>query len=154
MRWDVYNRDNFTCQYCGKGAHQNLLELDHIVPLSQGGRDHRDNLITACFECNRGKSKKLLNKKLVSKQLHLISVNSCDMEQGVTKERMTVHLTKRLIARLKNAVYWTPGLTLAELAEHGLGAEITKLEKKNGGAYKPMPSDTWLKGGRPLGSSL
>ena len=56
MRWKVLERDNFTCRYCGQKAPDAHLEVDHIIPVSEGGTDDEDNLTTACFACNRGKS--------------------------------------------------------------------------------------------------
>ena len=53
-RFDVFKRDEFKCQYCGKAGGK--LEVDHVKPLCQGGSDDMDNLKTACFECNRGKA--------------------------------------------------------------------------------------------------
>lgn len=55
-RFDVFKRDGFTCQYCGGKPPGVVLECDHIDPSSKGGSDDIDNLITACFDCNRGKS--------------------------------------------------------------------------------------------------
>ena len=55
-RWQVFQRDNFTCQYCGKKATQVELEVDHKVSRHNGGDNSFSNLITACFECNRGKT--------------------------------------------------------------------------------------------------
>lgn len=55
VRFEVFKRDSFTCQYCGKTPPQAVLEVDHINPVSSGGTDEINNLITACFECNRGK---------------------------------------------------------------------------------------------------
>lgn len=60
LRFEVFKRDNFTCQYCGKQSPQIVLEIDHIIPRSEGGGDSLENLITSCFECNRGKGKELL----------------------------------------------------------------------------------------------
>ena len=54
-RFEVFKRDKFTCQYCGRKAPDITLELDHIKPHSNGGTDNILNLITSCFECNRGK---------------------------------------------------------------------------------------------------
>lgn len=56
MRFEVFKRDNFTCQYCSAKPPKVPLELDHIVPVSKDGKNSMDNLITACFDCNRGKS--------------------------------------------------------------------------------------------------
>lgn len=55
-RFEIFRRDSFTCQYCGKRGPTVRLEVDHIVPTSKGGPDDDGNLLTACFECNRGKS--------------------------------------------------------------------------------------------------
>ena len=57
LRWQVLKRDNFTCQYCGAKSIDGVpLHIDHKVARSMGGRDVIDNLITACEECNVGKS--------------------------------------------------------------------------------------------------
>lgn len=55
LRFEVFKRDAFTCQYCGKKAPDVVLEVDHIKPVSKGGKNELLNLVTACFECNRGK---------------------------------------------------------------------------------------------------
>lgn len=61
-RFEVFKRDRFTCQYCGKTPPDVLLEVDHIIPRAAGGGDEITNLTTACKECNRGKSDKLLEE--------------------------------------------------------------------------------------------
>ena len=58
LRFDVFRRDNFTCVYCGGQSPQVVLECDHVTPVSKGGSDTMDNLVTACSDCNRGKSAK------------------------------------------------------------------------------------------------
>jgi len=55
LRFEVFKRDGFKCAYCGKCPPQVTLEVDHIDPKSKGGKDDINNLITACFDCNRGK---------------------------------------------------------------------------------------------------
>lgn len=55
LRFDVFNRDGFICQYCGRRPPAVVLEVDHIIAIANGGTDDRDNLITSCFDCNRGK---------------------------------------------------------------------------------------------------
>ncbi len=66
------------------------------------------------------------------------------------KARYTLHLPVDLMDRAKNASYWTPGLTLASLAEAGIRAELERLEKAHGKRFKARERD--LVGGRPLGS--
>lgn len=70
IRFEVFKRDCFTCQYCGAKAPDVLLEVDHIKPVSKGGTNDILNLITACRDCNRGKSKKeLSDDTIVAKQI-------------------------------------------------------------------------------------
>ena len=56
LRWKILERDKYTCQYCGQSAPDAKLEVDHIIPLADGGTDDEDNLNTSCWACNRGKS--------------------------------------------------------------------------------------------------
>lgn len=55
-RFEVFKRDSFTCQYCGRKAPDVVLEVDHIKPVSKGGDNNIINLITSCSSCNNGKS--------------------------------------------------------------------------------------------------
>lgn len=55
-RFEVFKRDGFLCGYCGSHPPDAILEVDHVVPVAEGGGNEMDNLITACFACNRGKS--------------------------------------------------------------------------------------------------
>ena len=69
IRFEVFKRDNFTCQYCGAKAPEATLEVDHIKPVKKGGTNEIMNLITSCFDCNRGKSTKLLSdQSIIEKQ--------------------------------------------------------------------------------------
>lgn len=56
LRFRILLRDNFTCQYCGRKAPDVILNVDHIKPISKGGKTIEVNLKTACLECNSGKS--------------------------------------------------------------------------------------------------
>src|SRR5574343_1267798 len=60
MRFDVFKRDSFTCIYCGQMPPKVVLEVDHIVPVFEGGKNRMENLVTSCFDCNRGKGKHML----------------------------------------------------------------------------------------------
>lgn len=55
-RFEVFKRDGFKCQYCGAHPPAVILEPDHIKPVADGGTNDMDNLVTACFSCNRGKA--------------------------------------------------------------------------------------------------
>jgi len=69
VRFEVFKRDSFKCQYCGACAPEVLLQVDHIEPVSKGGDDDITNLVTSCAACNAGKSnKKLDDKSTLAKQ--------------------------------------------------------------------------------------
>ena len=65
-RTDVFERDNYTCQICRRNSKEDgvKLEIDHIIPVSKGGSDDISNLQTLCFDCNRGKSNKILHNQI------------------------------------------------------------------------------------------
>jgi hypothetical protein len=65
LRFKIFHRDGFVCQYCGRRPPDIVLELDHIHPHSQGGDDSEINLITSCDECNRGKSDRVLSRRAI-----------------------------------------------------------------------------------------
>ncbi|MFC1993512.1 HNH endonuclease [Chloroflexota bacterium] len=65
-RLEIFNRDHYTCQYCGKETHQ--LTLDHVIPRYRGGEHTWENVASACVPCNRhkaGRTPKEANMKLV-----------------------------------------------------------------------------------------
>lgn len=59
-RFDVFKRDQFACQYCGRKPPDVVLEVDHVIAVASGGSNEDHNLITSCFDCNRGKSDRTL----------------------------------------------------------------------------------------------
>jgi len=54
-RKNIYLRDKYTCQYCGRKSSAGELNIDHIIPRSRGGRSTWDNVVCSCHECNRKK---------------------------------------------------------------------------------------------------
>lgn len=69
LRFEVFKRDSFKCQYCGAAAPDVLLHVDHIQPVSLGGANEVVNLVTACVSCNAGKSDRPLTENVaVAKQ--------------------------------------------------------------------------------------
>lgn len=53
-RREVFLRDHYTCQYCGKQTRE--LTLDHVVPRHRGGRHDWENVVSACIPCNHRKA--------------------------------------------------------------------------------------------------
>lgn len=63
LRFEVFKRDCFTCQYCGKNPPEVVLWLDHINPVTNGGSNDIKNLVTSCRSCNIGKGSRILTDK-------------------------------------------------------------------------------------------
>jgi len=55
-RINVFTRDDWTCQYCGKRFTMRELTYDHVIPRKHGGRTEWDNIVTACKNCNAKKA--------------------------------------------------------------------------------------------------
>jgi 5-methylcytosine-specific restriction endonuclease McrA len=53
-RLEIFNRDHYICQYCGKETSQ--LTLDHVIPRYRGGQHTWENVVSACTLCNRRKA--------------------------------------------------------------------------------------------------
>ena len=105
LRWQVLERDNFTCQYCGQYAPNVLLEVDHVTSVADGGTDDLDNLKTSCWACNHGKefalcglrSKKPTHKMTPYRQNGMLEIIA--QENGVS----TTELQQRLFISRTNA---------------------------------------------------
>ncbi len=65
LRFEVFKRDKFTCQYCGRAAPDVILNCDHLHPIAEGGDTDILNLITSCRDCNGGKGKNPLETNTV-----------------------------------------------------------------------------------------
>ena len=61
-RFNVFLRDQFTCQYCGISQSANDLTFDHVVPRSKGGRTTWYNVTAACSTCNLKKGNRTLRR--------------------------------------------------------------------------------------------
>ena len=53
-RFEIFNRDKSTCQYCRQQTKD--LTLDHVTPRSRGGKHSWENVVSCCFSCNRHKA--------------------------------------------------------------------------------------------------
>ncbi len=84
LRFEIFKRDSFKCQYCGRSSPDIVLEIDHIKPVKKNGKTTIENLITSCFDCNRGKGAKKLDDKSeiekAKKQLDLLNERRLQLE--------------------------------------------------------------------------
>ncbi|MGC1274456.1 MAG: HNH endonuclease [Planctomycetaceae bacterium] len=55
-RRNLFRRDRFACQYCGKSPGGNELTIDHVLPKSRGGNTSWENCVLACVRCNHRKA--------------------------------------------------------------------------------------------------
>lgn len=103
LRFEVFKRDAFTCQYCGRKAPDVILELDHIVAVASGGDDDILNLVTSCRDCNAGKSDRALAEHAV-----------------LDKQRAQLEELNERREQLEMMIKWRDGLR--EIEEMGLAA--------------------------------
>lgn len=63
---NVFLRDDYVCQYCGVQTSRNTATLDHVLPVSHGGKTTFENCVCSCADCNarKGNNKKIIPKKL------------------------------------------------------------------------------------------
>ncbi len=58
-RQSLFERDAYTCQYCGQTCHPKDLNLDHVIPRDRGGKTSWENIVTSCIRCNTRKANRL-----------------------------------------------------------------------------------------------
>jgi hypothetical protein len=91
VRFEVFKRDGFECQYCGATPPGAVLHCDHIDPVANGGTNDMDNLVTACQSCNQGKSAVLLSMVPQSLELRMAEIREREEQiagyQGVLRLR-------------------------------------------------------------------
>ena len=58
-RRNIFKRDRYTCQYCGKQPDRQELTIDHVLPRSRNGTSTWENCVLACIGCNRRKADRL-----------------------------------------------------------------------------------------------
>lgn len=133
IRFEVFKRDSFTCQYCGSKAPDVILEVDHIKPVKEGGDNDLMNLITSCFNCNRGKGKReIKDSSVIEKQRRQIE------ELNIKRQQLEMMLEWRdglsdINAMMYNnaIVHYNSFLNNESLTENG-EKELSKLVKKYG----------------------
>ena len=106
VRFEVFKRDHFTCQYCGQKAPDIVLHVDHIDPVSKGGSSEIINLITSCYACNLGKSdKRLTDTSAIDKQrkqLELIQERREQIELMFQWKESLSNLDKETLEMIKD----------------------------------------------------
>lgn len=99
LRFEIFKRDNFTCQYCGRKAPEVKLTIDHRDAQSAGGSDDITNLKTCCEDCNSGKG----STPLEISDTKNFTVVSKDQIKNVRYPKISFRLSDETVARLKKA---------------------------------------------------
>ena len=123
LRFEIFERDGFTCQYCGKKPPDVILEVDHMVSKFNGGGDEKINLISSCFSCNRGKSKKSITTKQRSKsqrqELIKLKEKTAQLDAYYEYKGEASKLQNNIVAKIIQR--WTDaGNGIESLTEHGV----------------------------------
>lgn len=121
IRFAVFKRDKFTCQYCGRMSPDVILEVDHITPVSQGGDDSILNLITSCRDCNRGKGKERLAKnEALKRQQKALKELAEKQEQCMMLSKWKSELAKYTNNQAESISGYLNELTGFTLNEYGI----------------------------------
>jgi 5-methylcytosine-specific restriction endonuclease McrA len=67
-RDNIFERDNYRCQYCAGSFEASDLNMDHVIPRDKGGRTSWENIVTSCIKCNSRKANRLPHQA----SMHLI----------------------------------------------------------------------------------
>lgn len=106
QRFEVFKRDNFTCQYCGRMAPDVVLEINHINPISNNGNNDILNLITSCFDCNRGKGKRKLSEneeiKKQQEQLKLLNEKRNQLKMMIDWKKELENIENEQVDEIEN----------------------------------------------------
>ena len=89
-----------------------------------------------------------MTKKTIEVKETVETGNSPKSFERPSKVRISAEVAKDVVERIKNAVYWTPGLTMAGFIEDALELAIEQLEEMKGKAYDQREKE--LVGGRPM----
>ena len=131
IRFEVFKRDCFMCQYWGAKAPEIILHIDHIEPVAKGGTNDLMNLITACEPCNAGKSDRRLNDHSVIEkkrsQLDDLQERKEQLELMMDWQKGLLKLEKT--AEQEAADYWAKLVPPFTLNEEGM-LQISKLLHK------------------------
>ncbi len=131
VRFEVFKRDSFTCQYCGSKAPDTILHVDHIDPVANGGSDNLINLVTACQGCNSGKGATLLSDNSVLEkqraQLDELQLQREQLDMMIQWQRGLCSIGEEATAQV--ASIWSdlvPGSFLTESGCLGLAVLLRK----------------------------
>jgi glutaredoxin len=159
LRFEVFKRDTFTCQYCGQKPPDVVLQVDHIMPVAAGGDNDISNLVTACEACNQGKKAKRLDLSprpdadltWLEMQQELAELRRYQMAKA-ERDQLTGEIIKALQFTWQrvSGLDWTPaGHVLQQMmnkySPDMVEEAILAVAPKVAGGYVRSDRDEWLK---------
>jgi hypothetical protein len=101
LRFEVFKRDGFRCRYCGATVLAAVLHCDHVIPESKGGPTEAANLVTACVDCNLGKSNVPLDQRKLDPSVDIDAAKEhAEQIKAYLKVQKTIASTKRELETL------------------------------------------------------
>jgi len=130
IRFEVFKRDSFKCQYCGKSAPEVILHIDHVIPVSEGGKNNLTNLVTSCMDCNLGKgARSLSDNSIVEKQKAQLDELNARREQLKMVVKWRDELNKLEDEQVDHIEKRIRELSGASLSDYGR-SQIKKMNRK------------------------
>jgi len=150
LRFEILRRDGHACRYCGRTAPDVKLHIDHVIPQVLGGADEPTNLVTACHECNGGKTSSAPDQQVVAD----VSEKAIQWREAITRAADEMRQVASGKTDLHNAVLdawpsyahkWIPrdfGSTIDQFTAAGLPDDVI-VEMAHYVANKPGVDDDW-----------
>lgn len=142
IRFEVFKRDSFTCQYCGGKAPDVILECDHISPVAGGGDNDILNLLTSCQACNAGKGARPLSEQTTlakqRAQLEELNERRQQLEAMLEWRRGLARLDDDKVDAFEQALHAHTGRNLTDkgritmrrlITEYGLSDALSVLDE-------------------------
>ncbi|MBJ7401548.1 HNH endonuclease [Mycolicibacterium sp.] len=150
LRFEILRRDNHTCQYCGAKAPNVALTVDHVKPVALGGLDEPGNLVTACQDCNAGKTSTTPDEQIVASvdkaaadwSAAMVRAAEEERHSAASKEAVYEAVVKAWPSYHRNRIPKDYTETIDQFAAAGLSPEVIVKMAVNAGA-KPGVWDRW-----------
>ncbi|PXF47713.1 hypothetical protein BWQ96_02395 [Gracilariopsis chorda] len=107
-RFNVFLRDMFSCQYCGRRFATQELTYDHVIPRCKGGKTNWQNVVTACVSCNHRKGRLLLSE-MAELRLRTAPRQPTNFELQANAKRFP---PRYLHHTWRDYVYWSHGMRI------------------------------------------
>jgi len=160
LRFEVFKRDHFTCQYCGAQPPAIVLVADHIDPVAAGGETTIENLITACEPCNQGKADRSLGHRAIRPDADLLYLQTQQEIAELRRYQLAKAQRDAELAQVVERLHedwlylsgqdWTPSdatvrQLLARYSPEVVERAIEDVAIKVGTGYLPARGNRWVR---------